>query len=554
MANPTISKKTENALTVVPEIKELFKAIYQEQNRPVEKDGEIPKIMVSELVSKMAFYYEKIRNTVDYMEEHLLRKNAIERILKRHIVIEGALTAKAANSDDVANHLLTELIRAGYLPNNQVHEDKITELSRVLHKYLVLRKQVIEKLKGRKAKEKNEIINWILALAASDVEEQLGGSSVNEVIINYMREILNNIIVLPESSHLEEDREIQIYVGIYRNYLKFDRDMLGFILFKYFYPQWSEAGNDEISMIASDIVGLRDNVNAQIDHPLAGQLNRIISRYTVFFTILKDVIEDNPKGVYEKIQTDPLAFPRLVKQMSERHYQTAKKKLWRAAIRSIAYIFITKSILVVLLEIPATQWFGEDINAISLAINVSFPAALLFLIVLFSRMPSEANTDKIKEGVQEVVFEEKKRSEPFRLRPPAKRSRFLQAIFGIIYAVTFFVSFGVVVWMLRAIHFSFISIIIFLFFLALVSFFSIRIRKNAKQLIIMPPKENIFSFFADFFYVPIVSAGKWLSENFSRVNVFVFVLDFIIEAPFKIFVTIAEEWTKYVKERKDEIV
>jgi hypothetical protein len=38
------------------------------------------------------------------------------------------------------------------------------------------------------------------------------------------------------------------------------------------------------------------------------------------------------------------------------------------------------------------------------------------------------------------------------------------------------------------------------------------------------------------------------------VNVFVFILDFIIEAPFKIFVEITEEWTKYVKERKDDIV
>jgi hypothetical protein len=92
-----------------------------------------------------------------------------------------------------------------------------------------------------------------------------------------------------------------------------------------------------------------------------------------------------------------------------------------------------------------------------------------------------------------------------------------------------------------------------LFFLALVSFFSIRIRKNAKELIILEPKENIFSFITDFFYVPIVSAGKWLSENFSKINVFVFILDFIIEAPFKVFVTITEEWTTYVRERKDEI-
>jgi hypothetical protein len=47
--------------------------------------------------------------------------------------------------------------------------------------------------------------------------------------------------------------------------------------------------------------------------------------------------------------------------------------------------------------------------------------------------------------------------------------------------------------------------------------------------------------------------GKWLSNNVSKVNIFVFIFDFIIEAPFKVFVNVAEEWTRYVKERKDEI-
>jgi len=70
---------------------------------------------------------------------------------------------------------------------------------------------------------------------------------------------------------------------------------------------------------------------------------------------------------------------------------------------------------------------------------------------------------------------------------------------------------------------------------------------------VVEPKENIFVFIIDFFYIPIIAVGKWLSQKFSRLNVLVFVLDFIIEAPFKIFVEIAEEWTKYVKERKEDI-
>jgi hypothetical protein len=93
-----------------------------------------------------------------------------------------------------------------------------------------------------------------------------------------------------------------------------------------------------------------------------------------------------------------------------------------------------------------------------------------------------------------------------------------------------------------------------LFFLTLVSFFSLRIRKVAREMYIVEGSESILSFIADFFYVPIIEVGKWLNEKFSRLNFLVFILDFIIEAPFKVFVGIAEDWTRYVRERKEEIM
>lgn len=548
-----ISKKTEETFTIAPQIKEIFKEIYREQNKPEDKDDEVPKIKVSDLVSKMAFYYEKIRNSVDYKEENLLRKNAIERILKRHIIIEGAITERRSGSEEMSAHLLTELIRAGYLQNNKIPEEKIGELSIILDKYIELRKIVMEKLKNEGMKVKNEYTSWIISLAATDIESKLETKPVDDVIVEYMYEILTENIILPENSPFEKDKDIQIFVGIHRNYLKFDREMLSFVLLKYFHPEWEDGGIDEVRTIADKVKTLREDIDAQIDHPLAAQLNRLISRYTVFFTILKDVIEEDPQGMYKKFRYEPKVFSKKVKQMAEKRYQIVKTKLWRAAFRSIVYIFITKSIFAFLLEVPAIQFFDEEINPVSLIINITFPAALLFLIILFSRLPSDDNTAKVTEGIQEIVFEENKRTEPFRLRKPAKRGKSLNSVFGIIYIITFFLSFGAVVWILDKIHFSFISTTIFLFFLALVSFFSNRIRKNAKELIILEPRESLFSFVADFFYVPIVSAGKWLSDKFSQVNVFVFILDFIIEAPFKIFVSITEEWTKYVRERKDEI-
>jgi len=50
------------------------------------KDGE--KIKINTVIAKAALVYEKIRNAVDYQEDHLVRKNAIHRILKRKLVYE----------------------------------------------------------------------------------------------------------------------------------------------------------------------------------------------------------------------------------------------------------------------------------------------------------------------------------------------------------------------------------------------------------------------------------------------------------------------------------
>lgn len=553
MVHPHITKKTEKTFTPTDKAKRLFQVIYRYQNKEETSEEQVPKIRVSDLVSKMSFYYEKIRNTVDYDEDHLLRKNAIERILRRQIVIEGAISIKGVNSKDVSRHLLTELIRAAYLPNKTVPMQRIDDVADIIERYLILREHSMRNYKRFSYNDKTELANWIIALTATEIEELLGENDIDTTIVEYMYDVLRSDISVPENSPFIDDDEIQIYLGIHRNFLKYDRAMLSFILFKYYNANWQTAKNEDIEKVAKRILAVREAIEKQLDHPLVNQLNRIISRYTVFFSILKDVIEEDPKGVYETFKRDPKAFPRLIKNVCNKRYKMARAKLWRAAIRSILYIFITKSLFAIALEVPATKWFGEELNGFALMVNIVFPALLLFVVVLFTRLPSEANTAKIVEGIHEIVFEEHERKDPFRLREPVKRGKTLGVVFALIYTVTFFISFGSVVWALNYIGFTWVSITIFIFFLTFVSFFAIRIRKTARELLIIPPRENLLSFFADFFYVPIVVAGKWLSEKFSQINVFIFVLDFIIEAPFKIFVEMAEEWTKYVKERKDEI-
>jgi hypothetical protein len=557
MVSPHLTKHKNETLTVTLGARKLFQAVYRAENQEVKESEGEAKIKVSTLISKVAFYYEKIRNYVDYNEEHLHRKNAVARILKRQLVIEGAI--KLTNSEEASRNLLTELIRAGYLPNDKIPETKIDEVKNILEKHIRLRELAVPhgitaQVEKLVVVEKRELSDWLIGIAASEIEAILEIDKVKEMVIGNMYEYLVNLIKLPSNfADHEKDLPIQIYLSIYRTYLKFDRSMLAFILFKYYNSEWANASEANIAKIAASILPLRAAVEQQLDHPLVKQLDKITNKYTVFYSILVDMIKEDPAALYETIKSKPQVFSNLVKSNFQKKFNQTKGRLWRSGINSIIYIFLTKTVFAVLLEVPATKYLGEPLNGFSLAINILFPPFLLLLVIMFTKVSSDDNNKRVEAGVQEITFEEKNRHDPIMLRKPTKRNPVIGFIFGLLYSLTFLISFGAVIWLLEKIHFTWVSITIFLFFLAFVSFFSIRIRQNVKQLIVVEEKENLLNFILDFFFVPIAAVGKWLSAKFSKINVFMFLMDFVIEAPFKVLVEIAEQWTRYVRERKEDI-
>lgn len=573
MVSPNLIKRADDSppVEINDNTKKLFQVIYSEKNQPEDFDDDIPKIKVSTLISRVAFFYEKVRNAVDYEEEHLLRRNAIARILRRQVMIEGVIMEN--DSEGIANHLLTELIRGSYLPNNKIPEVKIQEIARLLEKYIRLKDQMVLKINAdlsvkvdiNRAKdlinEKNNLVRWLLSLAACEIEENLAPDRIKQMIVHNMFDVLSKNLKLPADLPYEKDLEIQIYLSIGRTYLKFDREMLSFVLFKYYNNDWLDfsknglsSGDDQkIRVIASGIMELRKLVETQLDHPLNKQLDKITRAYSLYFAMLTDAIKNDPAKMYNELQRGEKSFVNSLKKVCNQKYNKAKKRLWRAAFRSIIYIFLTKSIFAVAIEVPAINWLGEELHILSLAINIAFPAVLLFLIVFFTRVPQEKNTDKIINGIKEIAFSGQAKKQPLVLRQPVKRNFLANGIFNVIYVISFCVSIYLIISFLTFVNFNWVSITIFLFFLAFVSFFSIIVTRGIKELLIVERKENLFTFIVDLFYMPIIMVGRWLSNNFSRVNIFIFIFDFIIEAPFKIIVEIAEDWTKYVRERRDNM-
>ena len=93
---------------------------YQSWHQSLQKKTEVPTVHVDEVASKVAAFYEKIRGVVDWKEEHLFRKTAIERVLKRRLFFQK-------NGEQIATPLVYELIRGGHFPNDTIEESKIEE-------------------------------------------------------------------------------------------------------------------------------------------------------------------------------------------------------------------------------------------------------------------------------------------------------------------------------------------------------------------------------------------------------------------------------------------
>src|SRR3972149_8054642 len=76
-------EKRNSYTNLTPYIEDFLRSL-DEKIYSYRSKGE-PTVQVSEVLGGLARIYEKIRTTVEYKGDHVLRRNAIERILKRLI-------------------------------------------------------------------------------------------------------------------------------------------------------------------------------------------------------------------------------------------------------------------------------------------------------------------------------------------------------------------------------------------------------------------------------------------------------------------------------------
>lgn len=506
-----------------------------------------PTIRVSEVLGSVAFIYERIRNVIDYKGEHLLRRNAIERVIKRRLWEKPTIETKK-----LANSLIRELIWARYLKNDTIPKSKIDEVGQILSKYLTLLNQIVGQGRGG-SKFANEWKDWLLGVASCEIEEALAPSLFYiSAYVRAMYRWFKNNFEWEDKSISPKTRDIQIFIAIHRSLPKSDEAMIRYHLLNIYYPDWRKANPILVGEVGENLTRLQEEIEDQLNHPIRFRLFRFVQKHTAPFQILKDIIDENPKTA-EKLLVNPEKFEWKIREVCRRRYAQIRQKVNRGIIRSIIYIFITKVLFAFILEIPYEIYFLKKLNPIPIGINAIIPPALMFFVGLTIKTPDEANTERIIERINSFVYPQSEAKTPFSLGP-IKRSQFLTSVFSFLYLLLFLLTFGGISALLLKLGFSVVSGVIFFVFLSLVLLFGFRVRFTASELLVTGEREGFFAHLLNNLSLPFLSLGVWLSRGLAQLNVFMIIMDFLIEAPLKSIIEIVEEWTSFLRERREEVV
>lgn len=512
--------------------------------RPLEG---IPTLHVDEVASGVASFYEKIRGIIEWREEHLLRKTAIERILKRRLFLRK-------KGEKIAEPFVLELIRGGHFPNDAIPESKIKEIQKLIDKYVFILENAPQ---PPQEKEKIELFNWILGIAACEVEATLNPPLKEEALIDYMEELMKERIQVRKGGILvtegmpEEEKNTQIFIAVRRALFKLDSPLITFHLLKRKYPQWSDLPPSLLEQISKNIYSIRENIEKELSHPLAEKFYNICERYDTPYLILGDIISKNPTEA-SKILANPQTLENSIEKAYWERLTKLKGKLKRAAIFCTISIFVTKILLALLLEIPFDIYITGQFSYPVLGINILLPPLLMFFLLITIRPPRKENLQKVIMEVMKIVYA-RERKDVYEIKIPKKRGVILNAIITTFYILCFLISFGLIVWILGKLQFGILSMAIFLMFVSLISFAGVKIRQRAKELTVEEEKETFLSMLFDFFSLPIIRMGKRLSAWWEKHNVLVVIFTALIDMPFQVFVEFLEQWRYFLKEKKEEI-
>jgi len=527
-------------------------AQYNLSKQPEILDADSTTIHVDEVALKVAAFYEQIRTVVEWKEEHLMRRAAIIRKLKRKffdLELNGFST-----QNETGESLVLELIRGGHLPNDKIQESKIEEVQDVINRYVFFIKNSPEYKQGKSGLNFRD---WLLEVASCEIEDTLIPAIEESALMNFMFESMKEKIKVSEkiyeSGLLEQDHtDIQIYIAVQQSLFKLDKPIISYNLLTYKYPNWKKNDEQFLTGISQAIFKIWQNIENDLINPLSNKFYVICEKYDTPYLLLGDILAEKDIIKNEDI-LDPADMESLIKKAYQKRLSTLKTRTKRAAVYSTISIFVTKILSLFLLLIILSKLIpAEHQSIIMLMVDVLVPTLLMFAMISLIKTPPEENLNTVIMETMKIVYK-KEVTDVYEIKMKRKKGVTTRVAISLVYAASTFISFGGIYFIFNYFGFPLSSIIINMIFIALILFTGTALSKRAQELTIVNEKENFLSFMADILFLPVQGLGKWISTKWKKYNAIATFFNVMIDMPFSIFIEFLEKWRYFIKEKKEEI-
>jgi hypothetical protein len=515
---------------------------YRDLDRRLKQSRVGEKIKVGETFSSVASFYERVRYTIDFKKDNLLRRNAIERILRRLLWEKGE-----TNLTGIAETLIKELIWARYVKNDFYPPAKIVEVAEIVAKYLQVSRQFAAE--GRSIKGGKD---WLLGLASCEIEESLDPTVVSldvfsMAIESWFRKRFNWL----EPVLTEAEKESQLAIAIHRSLFRSDEPKNAYFLLRRQVKGWNGLTLEGVKERSGEITTALVLIKTGLKNPFQSKLYRFVQKEVASFQILKSIIEENPEA--EALMTNWEALNREIYETCETRYDEISRRVNTGIVRSVIYIFVTKIIFALAVEVPYELYFLGALSILPLVSTIIIPLLFVFLVALTIRRPGEENTHKIAATIFDFVYL-KDEAPPAEFTLTRAKRGLSSSVFAAVYGLIFILVFSLIAYVLTKVGYNLVGIGIFFIFLSLVLLFAYRVKFSASELNVAFLKESLASHLMTNLTLPFLDLGVWLADKFASLNFFVLLFDFLVEAPLKNIIGVLNEWTSYLKERKEEAV
>lgn len=474
--------------------------------------------------------YEQLRNAAEYADEHLLLQKAIRRFYKRMFFAQSAeFIAKSADE------LVTELTFAEYLPNDSVTESTVQEINHLAAAY----HHVYTQIQTSRTIGNSRGDTWAIDVLSVEVARLFRDTTVKEAFVQFafdhFKQTTDMAALFGGISPV--DAEPALYIAAHRVLVKSDHAIVRAALLR----RYNQSPSDFAAYC---------NVNAEINRLFESEttekMTHYVDRQGAPLRIIVRMLESGAN--LAELLPRKTRFLSAYEEQVTTEYKLINKRINRGIVKSVIFLIITKLLIGLAIEVPYDYAVHGGLVWESLLINLFFPPIYMILLRATLTTPSQANTTRLVSQADEMLY-----GTAARQLSKVSRKTF-GAAYNIIYALIFVGVFVGVSWLLMT-YFAFAvpHLIVFFIFLSGASFLGFRLSRMIREVEAVDSQDNGVTVLRDFFYMPFVVAGRWMSEKYAQVNFVSMILDMVIELPLKSLLRMIRQWSSFISSKKDQL-